>query len=45
MNRLGMIIDVSHSRDETFWDVLRLSKAPVVASHSCCRALRRTIAT
>jgi len=39
MNRLGMVIDVSHSHDETFWDVLRLSKAPVVASHSCCRAL------
>ncbi len=39
MNRLGMIIDVSHVGDETFWDVLRLSKAPVVASHSCCRAL------
>ncbi len=39
MNRLGMIIDVSHVHDETFWDVLRLSKAPVVASHSCCRAL------
>jgi membrane dipeptidase len=39
MNRLGMIIDVSHAHDETFWDVLRVSKAPVVASHSCCRAL------
>jgi membrane dipeptidase len=39
MNKLGMIIDVSHVHDETFWDVLRLSKAPVVASHSCCRAL------
>jgi membrane dipeptidase len=39
MNRLGMIIDVSHVHDETFWDVLRLSKAPVVASHSGCRAL------
>ena len=39
MNKLGMIIDVSHSSDKTFWDVLRLSKAPVVASHSCCRAL------
>lgn len=38
MNRLGMVIDVSHSHDETFRDVLRLSKAPVVASHSCCRA-------
>jgi len=39
MNRLGMIIDLSHSHDETFWDVLRVSTAPVVASHSCCRAL------
>jgi membrane dipeptidase len=39
MNKLGMIIDVSHVHDETFWDVIRLSKAPVVASHSCCRAL------
>lgn len=39
MNRLGMVIDVSHVHDETFWDVLRISKAPVVASHSCCRAL------
>jgi membrane dipeptidase len=39
MNRLGMIIDVSHVHDETFWDVVKLSKAPVVASHSCCRAL------
>lgn len=39
MNRLGMIIDVSHVHDETFRDVLRLSKAPVVASHSACRAL------
>ena len=39
MNRLGMVVDVSHAHDETFWDVLRLSKAPVVASHSCCRAL------
>jgi membrane dipeptidase len=39
MNRLGMIIDVSHAGDETFWAVLKLSKAPVVASHSACRAL------
>ena len=39
MNRLGMIIDVSHAHDETFWDVLRITEAPVVASHSCCRAL------
>jgi membrane dipeptidase len=39
MNRLGMVIDVSHVHDETFWDVLKVTEAPVVASHSCCRAL------
>ena len=39
MNRLGMMIDVSHISDESFWDVLKYSKAPVVATHSCCRAL------
>ena len=39
MNKLGMIIDLSHAHDETFWDVLRITEAPVVASHSCCRAL------
>lgn len=39
MNRLGMVVDVSHVHDETFADVLRISQAPVVASHSCVRAL------
>jgi len=39
MNRLGMIIDVSHLSDKAFYDVLRASKAPVIASHSSCRAL------
>ena len=39
MNKLGMIIDVSHSHDETFWDVIRLTKDPIVASHSCSRKL------
>jgi membrane dipeptidase len=39
MNKLGMIIDVSHAHDETFWDVVRVSASPIVASHSCCRAL------
>ena len=39
MNRLGMIIDVSHLSDESFYDVLKVSKAPVIASHSSCRAL------
>lgn len=39
MNRLGMIVDVSHVSDETFWDVLRASRAPLIASHSSCRAI------
>jgi membrane dipeptidase len=39
MNELGMMIDLSHASDETFWDCVRLSTAPVVATHSCCRAL------
>ena len=39
MNRLGMIIDVSHISDEAFWDVLGVSAAPVFASHSCVRAI------
>ena len=39
MNRLGMLVDVSHISDDSFWDVLKCSKAPVVATHSCCRAL------
>ena len=37
MNRLGIIIDVSHISDSTFYDVIKLSKAPVIASHSSCR--------
>ncbi len=37
MNRLGMMIDVSHVSDETFYQVIDLSKAPVVATHSSCR--------
>ncbi len=39
MNRLGMMVDVSHVSDETFWEVLRTSSAPVIASHSSARAL------
>jgi membrane dipeptidase len=39
MNRLGMIVDISHVSDKTFWDVLGVSRAPVFASHSSCRAL------
>jgi membrane dipeptidase len=37
MNRLGIMIDVSHISDSAFYDVMRLSKAPVIASHSSCR--------
>jgi membrane dipeptidase len=39
MNRLGMMVDVSHASDETIDDVLETSAAPVFASHSSCRAL------
>jgi membrane dipeptidase len=37
MNRLGMMIDVSHLSDSSFYQVVRLSRAPVLASHSSCR--------
>ena len=39
MNHLGVIVDVSHVSDETFWDVMEVSAAPVIASHSNARAL------
>lgn len=39
LNRLGVLVDISHVSDETFWDVLEVSEAPVVASHSSCRDL------
>jgi len=39
MNRLGMMVDVSHLAESSFWDVLECSQAPVIASHSGCRAL------
>ncbi len=39
MNRLGMMVDVSHISDKSFYDVLKVTKAPVIASHSSCRAL------
>jgi len=39
MNRLGMIIDIAHSADSTFWDCIGQSSAPIVSTHSCCRAL------
>lgn len=39
MNRVGMMIDVSHVSDESFYDILKISQVPVIASHSCSRAL------
>jgi membrane dipeptidase len=38
MNRIGMMIDVSHASDEAFYQILDLSQAPVVATHSACRS-------
>lgn len=39
MNRIGMVIDISHVSDETFYDVLEITEDPVIASHSGCRAV------
>ena len=35
MNNLGMLIDISHNGEQTFWDVIKLTKKPIIASHSC----------
>jgi membrane dipeptidase len=40
LNRLGMMVDISHVSDQTFYDTLAATQAPVIASHSSCRALR-----
>jgi len=40
MNRLGMIVDVSHMNQTTFWDVIKYSKAPIIASHSSASGIR-----
>jgi membrane dipeptidase len=39
MNRLGMMVDVSHVSDKTFWDIINTSTRPVIATHSACRAI------
>jgi membrane dipeptidase len=39
MNRLGIMVDVSHISEKSFWDVLSVSKAPIIASHSGCTAV------
>lgn len=39
LNRLGVMVDISHVADKTFWDALEVSRAPLIASHSSCRAI------
>lgn len=39
LNRLGVMVDISHVADKTFWDALEVSKAPLIASHSSCRSI------
>jgi membrane dipeptidase len=39
LNKLGVMVDISHVADKTFWDALEVSKAPMIASHSSCRAI------
>ena len=39
LNRLGVMVDISHVSDKTFWDALEVSRAPMIASHSSCRAI------
>ncbi|HEX8774766.1 MAG TPA: dipeptidase [Pyrinomonadaceae bacterium] len=39
MNRLGIMVDVSHVSDKTFWDIINTSSKPVIATHSGCRAI------
>ncbi|MBQ9231530.1 MAG: membrane dipeptidase [Prevotella sp.] len=39
MNKLGIVVDLSHASEKSFYDALEISKKPIVCSHSCCRAL------
>ncbi len=43
MNRLGIMVDISHVDDSTFYQVVKLSKAPIIASHSSCRVFAPTV--
>ncbi|MGE5359917.1 MAG: dipeptidase [Bacteroidales bacterium] len=42
MNRLGIMVDVSHIGPKSFWDVIAASKAPIIASHSGCKAIAKS---
>jgi membrane dipeptidase len=44
MNNLGIMVDISHVADSTFYDVMKLTKAPAIASHSSCRAIAPGVA-
>jgi membrane dipeptidase len=44
MNKLGIMVDISHVHDSTFYEAVELSRAPVIASHSSCRAFAPTVA-
>jgi membrane dipeptidase len=41
LNRLGVLVDISHVADKTFYDVIELTRAPVIASHSSCRSISK----
>lgn len=43
MNRLGMVVDVSHMNDATFWETMEATTAPVIASHSCAYSLNNNV--
>jgi membrane dipeptidase len=45
MNDLGMLVDVAHSTEQTFWDALETSSSPVICSHTSCRALVKDFAS
>lgn len=42
MNRVGVMVDVSHIAEKSFWDVIKVSKAPIIASHSGCTAVAKS---
>lgn len=40
MNELGIMVDISHAGEKSFWDIIEHSSKPIIASHSCCKSLR-----